>query len=165
KISKGRSCAGTLRRRGDEYERRRNPLANAPSFIRSKKERPILDDRSTKCSPELVLIELWLVTGNTIYSREAIRIGVQLCASKKLICIAGVQRKLADRAVVDNRSQLCAGDVHERCFRGHLHCLRRGANLQGRIQCDHLVDVDRHILLHVPLETLLLELRRIVTGR
>src|SRR5438445_4273463 len=82
------SCTGTLRRRRDKYEPRRNPLENAPSFIRSKKERPILDDRSTKCSPELVLIELWLVTGNTIYSREAIRIGVQLCVSKKLIYIS-----------------------------------------------------------------------------
>ena len=82
-----------------------------------------------------------------------------------MICIAGVQRELADRAVVDHRAQLRAGDVNERCFRGYFHRLRRGANLQGRIQCDRLVDIDGHILLYVPFETLLLELRRIVTGR
>src|SRR5207247_9164283 len=68
--------------------RRQKRLGNGTDLIRSKKECPNLDDRSTKRYPELILIEFWLVTGNTIYSREAIRIGVQLCVSKKLIYIS-----------------------------------------------------------------------------
>jgi len=48
------SRVGTLTGCGDEYERRRDPLTDASSFVGSEKERPVFDDGPAKCSPKLV---------------------------------------------------------------------------------------------------------------
>src|SRR4029077_20257119 len=85
KKSEGLSRAGTLTGCGDEYERRRDPLTDAPSFVRSEKERPIFFNRPAKRSAKLVLIEFRLVAGNPVYSREAVGIGVQHRVPEELI--------------------------------------------------------------------------------
>src|ERR1700751_6119592 len=82
------TCAGTLRCRGDKYERGLDPLGNASPFIGSKKECPVFDDWSAERSPELVLIGLRFVTSNTIYGRQAIRVRIELCIAKELVKIA-----------------------------------------------------------------------------
>src|SRR5205823_1962062 len=80
--------AGPLGCRRNENQRRRDALANAPSFIGSKKERPVLDYRPTQRTAELVLIELWFVARNSINGREAIRIRIQRFITKELVEVA-----------------------------------------------------------------------------
>ena len=63
-------------------------MADASSFIGREKESPILLDRPAESPAKLVLIEFWLLTGNTLQSREAVRIGVELRVPEKLVNVA-----------------------------------------------------------------------------
>ena len=71
---------------------------------------------------------------------------------------------MGDRPLIDHCAQLRAGGVHQRRFRGHFDYFLGAAGLQSRIQRDHLVDFDGHILLHILLEAALLKLGRVIAG-
>ena len=82
---------------------------------------------------------------------------------QQLVGITRIERKLGDSAVVNHSSKLCAGGIHERSFRGNFYSFLCSSHLEGRIQRDHAVDLNRDALLHILFEARLLKLDCIVT--
>ena len=72
---------------------------------------------------------------------------------------------MLDRPLINDSPELGAGSVHQWCFGRYFDRLLCRAYLQSRIEHDHAVNFDRHILLHTFLESGLLKLGRVTAGR
>ena len=80
---------------------------------------------------------------------------------QKLISVARIQRQVRDLLRIHHRAELRARGVDQRRLRGHFDRLFVCADLQHRIESDHLVEIDVHPMLQIFLETGEIELHAI----
>ena len=73
---------------------------------------------------------------------------------EELIGISGIERELADCAIIYDSAQLGAGGVHQRCFRRNLDRLLRCTRLQSGVESEDLIDLQHHVRADVFLKSL-----------